>query len=100
MTNSKRDFIKDFFVDFPNKETLKNFIDNELPLNSFDKKFLTLKYCDEKYPKGTPVKVMAYNLGYYDRYIKELNNNIITRALPYINIIFIKALSTSLKQPN
>lgn len=52
MTNSKRDFIKDFFVDFPNKETLKNFIDNELPLNSFDKKFLTLKYCDEKYPKG------------------------------------------------
>lgn len=51
MTNSKRDFIKDFFVDFPNKETLKNFIDNELPLNSFDKKFL--KYSDE-WEQGKP----------------------------------------------
>lgn len=95
MTNYQRDFIKDFFTDFPDKKVLKEFIMNNLPLSSFDKKFLITKYCNENY-KVTPVKIMAHELGYSDRYIKELNNNIITKALPYINLIFIKALSTSL----
>lgn len=95
MSNSQRDFIKDFFTDFPDKKVLKEFIMDKLPLSSFDKKFLIAKYCNEKY-KVTPVKIMVHELGYSDRYIKELNNNIITKALPYINLIFIKALNTSL----
>lgn len=89
----KKEFIKDFFSDYPDKEVLKNFIDKELPVSGYDKKFLILKYCGEKV---TPNKIMAYELGVSERYVKKVHNEVINRTLPYINIIFIKALNTSL----
>lgn len=97
MSKFKREFIKDFFLDYPDKVALKDFIQNGLPLSPFDKNFLICKYCDEKYPNSTPNKILAHNLRYSQRYVIELHNNIITRALPYVNIIFIQALSASPK---
>jgi hypothetical protein len=91
MSNFKRDFIQDFLADYPDKEVLKDFI-NKLPLSDFDKKYLVMKYCGEKV---TPHKVMAYNLSLSQRYVSTLQDNIITRAIPYINMFFIKALDTS-----
>jgi hypothetical protein len=91
MSNFKRDFIQDFLADYPDKEVLKDFI-NKLPLSDFDKKYLVMKYCGEKV---TPHKVMAYNLSLSQRYVSTLQENIITRAIPYINMFFIKALDTS-----
>lgn len=92
MSDFRREFIKDFFLEYPNKEALKDFIQNGLPLSLYDKNFLIMKYCGDK---TTPNKIMAYNLKVSERYIIELHNNIITRALPYMNLIFIKALETS-----
>ena len=97
MENFKREFIKDFFLDYPDKVALRDFIQNGLPVSTFDKKFLIEKYCNEKYPQSTPNKILAHNLGYSQRYVIEMHNNVITRALPYINIIFIQALGTSPK---
>jgi len=91
MSNFKREFIQDFLADYPDKEVLKDFI-NKLPLSDFDKKYLVMKYCGEKV---TPHKVMAYNLSLSQRYVSTLQENIITRAIPYINMFFIKALMTS-----
>lgn len=91
MSNFKREFIQDFLADYPDKEVLKDFI-NKLPLADFDKKYLVMKYCGEKV---TPHKVMAYNLSLSQRYVSTLQENIITRAIPYINMFFIKALDTS-----
>ena len=91
MSNFKREFIQDFLADYPDKEVLKDFI-NKLPLSDFDKKYLVMKYCGEKV---TPHKVMAYNLSLSQRYVSALQENIITRAIPYINMFFIKALDTS-----
>lgn len=91
MSNFKREFIQDFLADYPDKEVLKDFI-NKLPLSDFDKKYLVMKYCSEKV---TPHKVMAYNLSLSQRYVSTLQENIITRAIPYINMFFIKALMTS-----
>lgn len=91
MSNFKREFIQDFLADYPDKEVLKDFI-NKLPLSDFDKKYLVMKYCGEKV---TPHKVMAYNLSLSQRYVSTLQDNIITRAIPYINMFFIKALMTS-----
>lgn len=91
MSNFKREFIQDFLADYPDKEVLKDFI-NKLPLSDFDKKYLVMKYCGEKV---TPHKVMAYNLSLSQRYVSTLQDNIITRAIPYINMFFIKALDTS-----
>lgn len=91
MSNFKREFIQDFLADYPDKEVLKDFI-NKLPLSDFDKKYLVMKYCGEKV---TPHKVMAYNLSLSQRYVSTLQENIITRAIPYINMFFIKALDTS-----
>ena len=56
-----------------------------------------MKYCGEKV---TPHKVMAYNLTVSQRYVITLHENIITRAIPYINMFFIKALETSPKEHN
>ena len=97
MSDFKREFIKDFFSEFPDKEVLKKFILDELPLSSFDKNFLVMKYCNEKI---TPNKVMAYNLTLSERYVITLHDNIIIKALPHINLIFIKALSTSCQNHN
>lgn len=94
MSDFKREFIKDFFSDYPDKEVLKDFIKNRLPLSPADKNFLIMKYCGEKI---TPNKIMAYNLTFSERYVIELHNNIITKSLPHINLIFIQALSTSPK---
>ena len=94
MSKFKREFIKDFFLDYPDKVALKDFIQNKLPLSPVDKKFLIMKYCNEKY-KITSNKIMAYGLKISQRYVIELHNNIITKALPYVNLIFIKALGTS-----
>ena len=91
MSNFKREFIQDFLADYPDKEVLRDFI-NKLPLSDFDKKYLVMKYCGEKV---TPHKVMAYNLSLSQRYVSTLQENIITRAIPYINMFFIKALMTS-----
>lgn len=91
MSNFKREFIQDFLADYPDKEVLKDFI-NKLPLSDFDKKYLVMKYCGKKV---TPHKVMAYNLSLSQRYVSTLQENIITRAIPYINMFFIKALMTS-----
>lgn len=91
MSNFKREFIQDFLADYPDKEVLKDFI-NKLPLSDFDKKYLVMKYCGEKV---TPHKVMSYNLSLSQRYVSTLQENIITRAIPYINMFFIKALDTS-----
>lgn len=91
MSNFKREFIQDFLADYPDKEVLKDFI-NKLPLSDFDKKYLVMKYCGEKV---TPHKVMAYELNLSQRYVSTLQENIITRAIPYINMFFIKALDTS-----
>ena len=91
MSDFKREFIKDFLAQYPDKGVLKEFI-NKLPLSNFDKKYLTMKYCGEKV---TPHKVMAYNLTVSQRYVITLQENIITRAIPYINMFFIKALNTS-----
>lgn len=91
MSNFKREFIQDFLADYPDKGVLKDFI-NKLPLSDFDKKYLVMKYCGEKV---TPHKVMAYNLSLSQRYVSTLQENIITRAIPYINMFFIKALDTS-----
>lgn len=66
--NFKREFIKDFLADYPDKEVLKDFINN-LPLESFDKKYLTMKYCNETV---TPHKVMAYQLNVSQRYVSTL----------------------------
>lgn len=94
MSDFRREFIKDFFLDYPDKEALKDFIQKGLPLSSSDKNFLLMKYCNEKY-KVTPNKIMAYELQISQRYVIELHNNIITKALPYVNIMFIQALRTS-----
>lgn len=91
MSDFKREFIKDFLAQYPDKDTLKEFI-NKLPLSNFDKGYLILKYCREKV---TPHKVMAYELSLSQRYIITLHDNIITKALPYINMFFIQALKTS-----
>lgn len=91
MSDFKREFIQDFLAQYPNKDTLKEFI-NKLPLSDFDKKYLVMKYCGEKV---TPHKVMAYELSVSQRYVSTLQDNIITRAIPYINLFFIKALDTS-----
>lgn len=91
MSDFKREFIKDFLAQYPDKDTLKEFI-NKLPLSNFDKKYLILKYCGEKV---TPHKVMAYELSLSQRYIITLHENIITKAIPYINMFFIKAFETS-----
>ena len=96
MSDFKREFIKDFLTNYPNKEVLREFID-KLPLSVFDKNFLKMKYCGEKV---TPHKVMAYNLTVSQRYVITLHENIITRAIPYINMFFIKALETSPKEHN
>lgn len=96
MSDFKREFIKDFLANYPNKEVLREFID-KLPLNVFDKNFLKMKYCNDKV---TPHKVMAYNLTLSQRYVIALHENIITRAIPYINMFFIKALETSPKEHN
>ena len=91
MSDFKREFIQDFLAQYPNKDTLRDFI-SKLPLSDFDKKYLTLKYCGDKV---TPHKVMAYELSVSQRYVSTLQDNIITRAIPYINLFFIKALDTS-----
>ena len=91
MSDFRREFIKDFLEKYPNKDALKRFI-NRLPLGDFDKKFLIMKYCGEKV---TPHKIMAYNLHFSQRYVSTLQENIITRAIPHINLFFIKALETS-----
>lgn len=91
MSDFRREFIKDFLAQYPNKDTLKSFI-GKLPLNDFDKKYLIMKYGGEKV---TPHKVMAYELNLSLRYVITLHDNIITRAIPYINMFFIKALNTS-----
>lgn len=52
-----------------------------------------MKYCNDKV---TGHKVMAYQLKFSQRYVSTLQENIITRAIPYINLFFIKALETSL----
>lgn len=92
MSDFKREFIQDFLAQYPEKDALKEFI-SKLPLNDFDKKYLTMKYCREKV---TPHKVMAYELNLSQRYVSTLQENIITRAIPYINMFFIKALQTSI----
>lgn len=92
MSNFKRDFIQDFLAQYPDKGALKEFINNQLPLSDFDKKYLVMKYCGERV---TPHKVMAYELSVSKRYVSTLQDNIITRAIPYINLFFIKALMTS-----
>ena len=92
MSDFKREFIQDFLSQYPDKGALKEFINNQLPLSDFDKKYLILKYCGEKV---TPHKVMAYELSVSKRYVSTLQDNIITRAIPYINLFFIKALKTS-----
>lgn len=91
MGNFKRDFIQDFLAQYPDKEVLREFV-NKLPLSEFDKKYLTMKYCRGKV---TSHKVMAYELNLSQRYVSTLQENIITRAIPYINLFFIKALDTS-----
>ena len=91
MSDFKREFIKDFLAQYPDKDTLREFI-NKLPLSNFDKKYLIMKYCRDKV---TPHKVMAYELTLSQRYIITLHDNIITRAIPYINMFFIQALKTS-----
>ena len=100
MSDFKRDFIKDFFLDYPDKVALKEFIQNRLPLSSFDKNFLICKYCNEKYSKSTPNKIVAHELNFSQRYVIDLHNNIITRALPYVNLIFIQALQASPENHN
>ena len=92
MSNFKREFIQDFLTQYPDKGALKEFINNQLPLSDFDKKYLVMKYCNEKV---TGHKVMAYQLNLSQRYVSTLQENIITRAIPYINMFFIKALMTS-----
>ncbi len=92
MSDFKKEFIKDFLSNYPNKDILKEFI-SKLPLNNFDKNYLTLKYCATPI---TPHKVMAYKLSYSVRYTITLHEEIINRAIPYINLFFIKALETSL----
>lgn len=92
MSDFKREFIQDFLAQYPDKGALKEFINNQLPLSDFDKKYLIMKYCREKV---TPHKVMAYELSVSNRYVSTLQDNIITRAIPYINLFFIKALMTS-----
>lgn len=94
MSNFKREFIQDFLATYPDKEVLREFINN-LPLADFDKKYLIMKYCNNKV---TGHKVMAYNLSISQRYVSTLQDNIITRAIPYINMFFIKALKTSSKE--
>lgn len=96
MSNFKREFIKDFLAEYPNKDALKRFID-KLPLSTFDRKYLIMKYCGEKV---TPHKIMAYNLQLSQRYVVTLQENIITRAIPHINMFFIKALDTSSQEHN
>ena len=96
MSDFKREFIKDFLTNYPNKDVLRDFID-KLPLTDFDRKFLQMKYCSEKV---TPHKVMAYKLTVSQRYVITLHENIITRAIPYINMFFIKALNTSPEKHN
>lgn len=91
MSNFKREFIQDFLADYPDKEVLKDFI-NKLPLSDFDKKYLIMKYCNDKV---TGHKIMAYQLNLSQRYVSTLQDNIITRAIPYINMFFIKDLDTS-----
>ena len=91
MSDFKRDFIQDFLTQYPDKEVLREFV-NKLPLPEFDKKYLTMKYCRGKV---TSHKVMAYELNLSKRYVSTLQDNIITRAIPYINLFFIKALQTS-----
>lgn len=93
---SNVDFIKDFFEDFPNKEVLKDFIQT-LPLNNHDKKLLIIRYCQDEIP---PMKVVAYEMGYSERYIKTLHKEVINKSLPYIKLFFIKALNTSLSKDN
>lgn len=92
MSDFKREFIKDFLAEYPDKDTLREFL-SKLPLSDFDKKYLIMKYCREKV---TGHKVMAYELNLSQRYVITLHENIITKALPYINMFFIKALQTSL----
>ena len=92
MSDFKREFIQDFLEKYPDKGTLKEFINNQLPLSVFDKKYLIMKYCGEKVISH---KVMAYELSVSKRYVSTLQDNIITRAIPYINMFFIKALETS-----
>ena len=91
MSNFKREFIQHFLATYPDKEVLREFI-NKLPLSDFDKKYLVMKYCNDKV---TGHKVMAYQLNFSQRYVSTLQENIITRAIPYINMFFIKALDTS-----
>lgn len=91
MSDFKREFVKDFLAQYPDKEVLKQFID-KLPLNKFDKNYLIMKYCREKI---TPHKVMAYELNVSQRYVVTLQENIITKTIPFINMFFIKALETS-----
>lgn len=96
MSDFKVDFIKDFLKDYPDKEILRNFIQN-LPLSKQDKKLLTIRYCRESL---TPAKVIAFEMGFSERYVKALHKEIIIRSLPFINLFFIKALSTSLSKDN
>ena len=91
MSDFRREFIKDFLAQYPDKDALKKFI-SKLPLSDFDRKYLIMKYCREKV---TPHKIMAYELNLSQRYVITLQENIITKAIPYINMFFIKALNTS-----
>ena len=94
MSDFKIDFIKDFLTEFPDKEILKTFIQS-LPLNKQDKRFLIIRYCREDI---TPMKIVAYELAISERYAKTLHKEIIIKALPFINLFFIKALNTSLSK--
>lgn len=78
MSDFKKEFIKDFLSNYPNKDILKEFI-SKLPLNDFDKNYLTLKYCTTPI---TPHKVMAYKLTYSVRYTITLHEEILTEQYP------------------
>ena len=94
MSSFKVDFVKDFFEEYPDKEVLKDFIQT-LPLSKQDKKLLIIRYCREERP---PMKVVAYEMGFSERYVKSLHKEIIVKSLPFINLFFIKALNTSLSK--
>ena len=94
MSDFKVDFIKDFLKEYPDKEVLKDFI-YTLPLTQQEKKLLEIRYCRDIL---TPAKVIAYEMGYSERYIKTLHKEIILKSLPLINLFFIKAFHTSLSK--
>ena len=91
MSNFKVDFIKDFLKDYPDKDVLRDFI-RSLPLNKQEKDLLIIRYCEDEI---IPMKLIAYKLNVSERYAKALHKEVIIKALPLINLFFIKALDTS-----